>query len=138
VTAPRYLLDTNILIYIRQNRFADLTARFRGLKPHEAAISVITYGELLHGVAGSREKVRARQILDELCALIPPLTLPTEAAFAYGEVRARLAARGEMIGANDIWIAAHAVVAGLILVTNNTRKFQRVRHLTLENWFPAG
>lgn len=138
MTAARYLLDTNIIIYIRQNRFADLTARFRGLATAEAAISVITYGELLRGIAGSREQARGRVILNELCALIPPLALPVAAASAYGEIRNSLEAKGQRIGARDLWIAAHALAGNHILVTNNTRDFQRVPHLELENWAPAG
>jgi tRNA(fMet)-specific endonuclease VapC len=60
--------------------------------------------------------------------------LPGEAATAYGEIRAALEARGEMIGGNDLWIAAHAKSAGLTLVTNNEREFKRVPGLKLQNW----
>jgi tRNA(fMet)-specific endonuclease VapC len=62
------------------------------------------------------------------------VSLPGEAAAAYGEIRAALEARGEMIGGNDLWIAAHAKSAGLTLVTNNEREFKRVPGLKLQNW----
>jgi tRNA(fMet)-specific endonuclease VapC len=64
----------------------------------------------------------------------PSASLPEEAASAYGEIRATLEKRGEMIGGNDLWIAAHAKSAGLTLVTNNEREFKRVPGLKLQNW----
>jgi tRNA(fMet)-specific endonuclease VapC len=65
---------------------------------------------------------------------LPALPLPETAGEAYGTIRAELAAKGEMIGNNDLWIAAHAVAAGLTLVTNNEKEFRRVRGLKLQNW----
>jgi len=131
---PRYLLDTNICIYIRQKRPEEVLRRFRKLRPGEAGLSVITYGELLYGAAKSEQRVAALERLRELVLLLPALALPESAAETYGTIRAELESKGEMIGNNDLWIAAHAVAAGLTLVTNNEREFRRVRGLKIQNW----
>jgi tRNA(fMet)-specific endonuclease VapC len=131
---PRYLLDTNICIYIRQQRPEQVLRRFRRLRPGEASLSVITYGELLYGAMKSVQRVAALERLHELVNLLPALSLPEKAAEAYGTIRAELESRGEMIGNNDLWIAAHAVAAGLTLVTNNESEFRRVRGLKVQNW----
>lgn len=131
---PKYLLDTNICIYIRRHRPPEVLARFERLRAGEAAISVITSGELLYGAEKSQHRARARQQLEELATLIPVLPLPENAAHTYGMIRRQLEARGEMIGNNDLWIAAHAKAAELILVTNNEREFRRVPGLKVQNW----
>jgi tRNA(fMet)-specific endonuclease VapC len=131
---PRYLLDTNICIYIRQKRPDEVLRRFRRLRPGEAALSVITYGELLYGAAKSLHREVALQRLRELIQLLPALAMPETAAENYGAIRADLEKRGEMIGNNDLWIAAHALAAKLILVTNNEREFRRIRGLKVQNW----
>jgi tRNA(fMet)-specific endonuclease VapC len=130
----RYLLDTNICIYIRQKRPEEVLRRFRRLRPGEASLSVITYGELLYGAMKSTQRVAALERLHELVNLLPALSLPDKAAEAYGTIRAELESRGEMIGNNDLWIAAHAVAGGLTLVTNNESEFRRVRGLKIQNW----
>ena len=131
---PRYLLDTNICIYIRQKRPEQVLRRFRKLRPGEAALSVITYGELLYEAAKSAHKTAALQRLSELVHFLPALSLPETAAEAYGNIREDLELKGEMIGNHDLWIAAHALAAELILVTNNEKEFRRVRRLKVENW----
>ena len=130
----RYLLDTNICIYIRQNRPPRVLTRFQRLRPGEAVLSVITYGELLYGARKSRARAQAMLQLEELAALMPIMPLPQEAGRAYGMIRADLEAQGETIGNNDLWIAAHAKASGLVLVTNNEREFRRVNGLKLQNW----
>jgi tRNA(fMet)-specific endonuclease VapC len=130
----RYLLDTNICIYIRQKRPVEVLQRFHKLRPGEAALSVITYGELLHGAAKSAQRTAALERLRELVHLLPALALPESAAETYGAIRADLEQKGEMIGNNDLWIAAHALAAGLTLVTNNEKEFRRVRGLKVQNW----
>ncbi|MGC2448015.1 MAG: type II toxin-antitoxin system VapC family toxin [Candidatus Sulfotelmatobacter sp.] len=131
---PRYLLDTNICIYIRQRRPDEVLHRFARLEPGEAAISVITYGELLYGAAKSAQSQAAFAKLRELIHLMPALPLPETAAETYGSIRYDLEAKGEMIGNNDLWIAAHALASGLTLVTNNEKEFRRVRALKVQNW----
>jgi tRNA(fMet)-specific endonuclease VapC len=132
--APRYLLDTDICIYIRRERPPKILARFAKLERGEVGISVITYGELAYGAAKSAEPERAASGLQRLIELLPVLPLPEEAGKAYGALRAALATRGDLIGPNDLWIAAHAITSGLVLVTNNEREFKRVKGLRLENW----
>jgi len=129
-----YLLDTNICIYIRDKRPEKVLRRFLTLRPGEAAISVITYGELLYGAWKSTRRPAALERLHELVNLLPALPLPESAAESYGVIRAELETRGELIGNNDLWIAAHAMAAGLTLVTNNVGEFRRVRRLNVQNW----
>ena len=131
---PRFLLDTNICIYIRQNKPDQVLRRFRRLQPGEAALSVITFGELLYGAAKSAQQTAALERLRELIRLLPALALPESAAEKYGAIRAELESKGEMIGNNDLWIAAHALAAKLTLVTNNEKEFRRVRGLKVQNW----
>ena len=131
---PRYLLDTNICIYIRQKRPEEVLRRFRKLRPGEAVLSVITYGELLYGARKSAHRTEALEKLRELVRLLPALALPETAAETYGAMRAELELKGEMIGNNDLWIAAHALADGLTLVTNNEKEFRRVRGLKVQNW----
>lgn len=130
----RYLLDANIVIYIRQKRPEAVLRRFARLRPGEAGISVIAYGELLYGAAKSAQRQLALERLHELVQVLPALPLPQNAAEAYGTIRAELETKGEMIGNNDLWIAAHALASGLILVTNNEKEFRRVRGLKVQNW----
>ena len=130
----RYLLDTNICIYIRARRPPAIRARFEKLEPGEAALSVITYGELLFGAEKSEDRPLSMRRLAELSSAIPVLSLPDGAAQTYGAIRAALEPKGRMIGNNDLWIAAHARASGLVLVTNNEREFRRVPGLKIENW----
>jgi tRNA(fMet)-specific endonuclease VapC len=131
---PRFLLDTNICIYIRRKKPEGVLRRFRGLKQGEAALSVITFGELMYGAENSAQRAAALELLRGLAQVLPVLDLPDTAAEAYGRIRAELERAGQMIGNNDLWIAAHARAAGLTLVTNNEREFRRVRGLKVENW----
>ena len=130
----RFLLDTNICIYIRRKKPEEVLRRFRTLKTGEAALSVITFGELVYGAEKSTQRVAALELLRELARVLPVLGLPETAAEAYGTIRAELERKGQMIGNNDLWIAAHAKAARLTLVTNTEREFQRVRGLKVENW----
>src|SRR6267378_1419739 len=130
----RFLLDMNICIYIRRKKPEGVLRRFRGLKQGEAALSVITFGELLYGAEKSAQRAAALELLRGLAQVLPVLDLPGTAAEAYGTIRAELERKGQMIGNNDLWIAAHARAAGLTLVTNNEREFRRVSGLKVENW----
>lgn len=108
--------------------------RFQSLRQGEAALSVITYGELVVGAHKSRQRTAALERLNELLNWLPALPLPENAGHAYGAIRAELQTKGEMIGNNDLWIASHAVAEGLTLVTNNEKEFKRVRGLKVQNW----
>jgi tRNA(fMet)-specific endonuclease VapC len=130
----RFLLDTNTLLYLRQNRPPQVLDRFLRLEPGEAVLSVITYGELVDGAEKSRQRSRSLESLARTVSQLPVVPLPEEAGIIYGKIRADLRARGEMIGGNDLWIAAHAKTARLILVTDNEREFRRVPDLNIQNW----
>lgn len=132
--AARFLLDTNICIYIRRRRPPAVLERFRQLRAGEAVLSVVTYGKLVYGAEKSQFREQARRQLAELAGLLPVMGLPPRAGEFYGVIRAALAAEGGMIGNNDLWIAAHAKAAGLILVTNNEHEFRRIEGVEIQNW----
>ena len=130
----RYLLDTNICIYIQRHRPLEVLTRFEKLKPGDAAISVITWGELLYGADKSQQHKRALQLLEEFKTFVPVLPMPENAGKTYGAIRALLESKGTPIGNNDLWIAAHAKATALTIVTNNEREFQRIPGLKVKNW----
>jgi tRNA(fMet)-specific endonuclease VapC len=130
----RFLLDTSICSYIRQKKPEEVLRHFRSLRTGEAAISAITYGELVFGATKSQQRTAALERLAELLNWLPALPLPEGAGQAYGTMRADLAERGQIIGNNDLWIASHALAAELTLVTNNEKEFRRVRGLKVQNW----
>jgi len=130
----RYLLDTNICIYIQRQKPGEVLARFQKLKPGDAAISVITWGELLYGAEKSQQRKKALQLLEEFKTFVPVLPMPENAGKTYGAIRAYLESKGKPIGNNDLWIAAYAKTAALTVVTNNEREFQRVPGLKVQNW----
>jgi tRNA(fMet)-specific endonuclease VapC len=131
---PRYLLDTDICIYVRKRRPLQVLARFESLDEGSLAISVITYGELLYGAAKSTDPIRTAAAHDRFFATVKILPMPVEAGPLYGAALGALSKEGNIIGSNDLWIAAHAMASDLILVTNNEREFKRVPGLKFENW----
>jgi len=130
----RYLLDTNICIYIANQKPAGVLARLEGLKPGDVGMSIITYLELVYGAWKSQRRETNLQRIQNLERIIPVLPLDTKAARHYGQMRAELQRKGAPIGAYDLLIAAHALSLGLTLVTNNAREFRRVPQLIVENW----
>ena len=137
MTPVSYLLDTNIVSYFLQRSSEHLTARILNSRLTDLAISVLSLGELHYGLSRLGPTRRAhlmRKQLDALLMVIDVQPLPREAATHYGLTRAQLEAAGTTIGANDLWIAAHALATGMTLVTNNVREFKRVPHLKLDNW----
>ena len=130
----RYLLDTNICIYITRKHPPEVLQRFADLKPGDVGISLITYGELYTGVTKSQHADIALQKLTNIIELIPVLPMPEQTGRHYGEIRGMLEKAGTPIGNNDLWIAAHARELGIILVSNNLSEFERVPGLKLENW----
>lgn len=132
--AIRYLLDTNICIYIAKHNPATVRARFEQLSADVLAMSVITLGELRHGAEKSQARSKALAALQQLQSVIR-VEPPTEAVGQhYGRIRSTLERKGQPIGNNDLWIAAHARAEGWVLVTNNEREFSRVEDLAVENW----
>lgn len=132
--ARRYLLDTNICIYWLKMRHPEIVERLDSVAEGTLGMSVITWGELQFGAAKSRHPVVAQRNLNALAEAVPPLALSLGVAQRYGELRATLERQGTPIGANDLWIAAHALAEDCTLVTNNLREFKRVPKLQVENW----
>lgn len=132
--AIRYLLDTNICIYIAKRRPPEVLHRFEQLTVGQVAMSIITYGELQFGAEKSQNSQDAHDKLARLAELVPVLALPDTAALHYGRVRAGLERNGMPIGANDLWIAAHALAEDFILVSNNAGEFSRIPDVQWENW----
>lgn len=132
--ALRYLLDTNICIYIKRERPATVRAHMARRRPGSLGMSVVTWGELQFGANKSQQAGAAHANLAALAQIIAVLPLSEDAAGHYGDIRAVLERQGTPIGNNDLWIAAHARAEGVTLVTNNMREFSRVPGLKLVNW----
>ncbi|HRF88343.1 MAG TPA: type II toxin-antitoxin system VapC family toxin [Pseudomonadales bacterium] len=132
-----YLLDTDICIYITKHNPPAVRERFARHATSELAMSVITLGELRFGAEKSSAREQAIVTLQRLEGLLQVAALPPSAGEHYGQIRAALAQSGQMIGNNDLWIAAHARAEGWIVVTNNEREFLRVPGLQVENWVRA-
>ncbi len=130
----QYLLDTDISSYIMKRSHEKVLGRLQKLPITAVCISVITKSELLYGVEVSPRRQQDHAALDEYLRHIEVLDFPDEAARHYAQIRATLKARGTMIGANDLFIAAHARSLDLTLVTNNAHEFSRVQDLRIENW----
>ena len=131
---PRYMLDTDISSYIMKRTYAQVLERLQRTEISDVCVSVITKSELMFGVEVSPRQSQDRAALDEFLRYVEVLDFPGEAALHYAQIRGTLKLQGAMIGANDLFIAAHARSLGLTLVTNNTREFGRIRDLNIENW----
>jgi tRNA(fMet)-specific endonuclease VapC len=128
------MLDTDISSYIMKRSDINVLKRLQSVPVSDICISAITVSELMYGVEVSPRQPQDRAALDAFLHHVEALDYPDEAAPHYGQIRAALKLAGNLIGANDLLIAAHARSLGLTLVTNNTREFCRVKGLTLENW----
>jgi len=135
---PRYMLDTDICSYLMKRSSPALLRKMRHVSIGDVCMSVISKAELLYGLELSPRRTENEAALALLLQHVEVLDFPDGAATDYARIRAALKARGVMIGANDLWIAAHARSLGLTLVTNNTREFGRVAGLKTENWTVAG
>ncbi len=130
----KYMLDTNICIYAIKHKPDTVIKRFLSHDPEELCISAITYAELMHGVEKSMAVERNRIAMSLFLSPITILGFDGQAAEEYGRIKAELEKKGMTIGSMDTLIAGHAKSRRLILVTNNTREFNRVVGLTVENW----
>ena len=130
----RYMLDTNICIYVIKNKPEKVFRKLEKIDPRDVCISAVTYSELVYGVEKSSEAERNRVALSILLSNIEIVSFDVEAANAYGKVRADLESKGTPIGPLDTMIAGHALSRRCTLVTNNTREFARVTYLKIENW----
>ena len=129
----RYLLDTNIVIYVLKRRPVEVLSTFN-TNASRMAISSVTLAELFHGAEKSSWVSENLAAIEDFCSRLAVLPYGPKAAQHYGAIRAALEKLGQPIGVNDMHIAAHARSEGLVLVTNNMGEFARVPALEAENW----
>lgn len=132
----RYMLDTNILVYVLNARphHQAVLDRFDREEPRDMVVSSITLAELRFGIEKSRQRDVSRRVLQQVLDALNVAPFDAKAAQMYGSVRAGLEAEGKPIGPLDTLIAAHALSLDLTLVTNNVREFSKARRLRVENW----
>ncbi|MBN1466322.1 type II toxin-antitoxin system VapC family toxin [candidate division KSB1 bacterium] len=130
----KYMLDTNICIYLIKKKPPQVLARLTSHKITEVCVSAITVGELEYGVAKSKYPERNKLALLQFLAPLSILPFDAKAALVFGDIRSRLELKGHPIGPYDTLIAAHARAENLILVSNNISEFARVLDLKVENW----
>jgi len=129
----KYMLDTNIVIYVMKRRPPEAREVFNQ-NASRMAISAITLSELVHGAEKSANVVMNLAAIEDFTSRLEVLSYGAKASYHYGSIRAALEIVGRPIGVNDLHIAAHARSEGLILVTNNVAEFTRVPALQTENW----
>lgn len=129
----KYLIDTNIVIYVLKRRPKEVLDIFNA-NASRMAISSITLSELMYGAEKSLNIDKNLEAVEEFVSHLEVLPYDAKASQHYGQIKAALEKKGQIIRENDIHIAAHAISHGLILVSNNVREFKRVSNLALENW----
>ncbi len=132
----KYLLDTNIVIYVIKRRPIEVMGVFNE-NAGRMAISAITLSELFHGAEKSAKVAQNLAVVEEFASLLEVLPYTAKASQHYGAIRSALEKAGQPMGVNDLHIAAHARSEGLTLVTNNLGEFERVPGLLTENWIRA-
>jgi tRNA(fMet)-specific endonuclease VapC len=129
----KYLLDTNIVIYVIKRRPIEVLGLFNE-HAGRMAMSSITLSELYHGAEKSVKVSQNLEVIEEFSSLLEVLPYSAKASAHYGSIRSALEKAGQSIGVNDLHIAAHARSEGLVVVTNNVSEFARVPGLMMENW----
>ncbi|PWQ98072.1 type II toxin-antitoxin system tRNA(fMet)-specific endonuclease VapC [Leucothrix pacifica] len=129
----KYMLDTNIVIYVIKRKPIEVLDTFNQ-HADQLAISSITLAELLHGAEKSEYVERNLRKIEDFVSRLEVLEYTSNAAAHYGDIRADLERKGTPIGVNDLHIAGHARSEGLVVVTNNLREFERVDGLRTDNW----
>ncbi len=132
--AIRFLLDTNICIYIIRQKPANVLEKFQSLSPSDIGVSSITVAELEYGAYKSQRQEQNRAALSQFLMMLEILPFDAKATQTYGKMRAELEKMGIVIGAMDLLITSQALDRGITLVTNNVREFSRIPGLTWENW----
>jgi tRNA(fMet)-specific endonuclease VapC len=135
---PRFMLDTDTCSYIMKRSHPLVLKRLQSVKVNDVCMSVVTKAELLYGVEISPRRAHDAAALAAFLPYVEAISLGEEMAPHYAEIRGDLKRRGAMIGANDLFIAAHARALDLTLVTNNVAEFERVRDLRIDNWTVSG
>ena len=131
---PRFMLDTDTCSYIMKRSQPLVLKRLQAVPVGDVCMSVVTKADLLYGVEVSPRRAQDAAALAAFLPYVEVLEFDDGAALHYAQIRADLKKRGALIGANDLFIAAHARALGLTLVTNNTAEFERVSDLAIENW----
>jgi tRNA(fMet)-specific endonuclease VapC len=131
---PRFMLDTDTCSYIMKRSHPLVLKRLQAIAVGDVCMTVVTKAELLYGVEVSPRRAHDAAALAAFLPYVDTVPFDEDPAAHYAEIRADLTRRGTLIGANDLFIAAHARALGLTLVTNNTAEFERVDGLKLENW----
>ncbi|MEZ0373408.1 MAG: type II toxin-antitoxin system VapC family toxin [Candidatus Sericytochromatia bacterium] len=130
----RYMLDTNICSYILKNHPASVKAHFDRVGAQALILSTVVLAELYFGAARHPKGVRIRKEIDDFSSRLAVIPWDQTAADHYGMIRAELEKTGSPIGAMEMLIAAHARSLGAVLVSNNTRHFEKVAGLSIDNW----
>ena len=130
----KFMLDTNICIYIIKRKPTNVIERFQKTEISQIGVSSITLSELSYGVSKSSKPTQNQMALAQFMAPLEILPYDDNAASYYGDLRVYLEKRGTPIGSLDMLIAAHALSASCILVTNNEKEFSRIPNLAIENW----
>jgi tRNA(fMet)-specific endonuclease VapC len=129
-----YLLDTNICIYIVNKHPAEIITRLEYYKPSQIKISSITVAEMEYGASKSSRREKNREALKNFLSPFEIINFDSMDAEIYGIIRAELERNGNVIGPYDIQLAAQALRAGYVFVTNNVKEFERIEKLRIENW----
>ncbi len=130
----KFMLDTNICIYLIKRQPEAVLERFASHPVGDIGISVITLAELEYGASKSSNPFRNREALEQFVLPLEIAPFDRPATLTYGKIRALLEKKGRPIGSMDMLIAAHALSLGARLVTNNVKEFMRVPGLRVENW----
>ena len=130
----RFLVDTNIWIFYLKSQFTPVRTKLAATPFKEIAVATIVWGELLHGARKYDDPAGREARVEETLRPFQCLPFDLDAARHYARIRDDLERRGQLIGGNDLMIAAIVLVHGLTLVTNNVGEFSRVPGLKVEDW----
>jgi tRNA(fMet)-specific endonuclease VapC len=130
----KYMLDTNICIYIIRQKPESVLRKFQTIKMGDICISSVTLAELMYGVEKSQHSKKNKAALEDFILALEVMPFNETTAAHYGHIRADLESKGATIGPLDLMIAAHAQSLNLVLVTNNKKEFVRVAKLKVEDW----
>jgi len=129
-----YMLDTNICVYLIKHNPVQVRAQFEKRQPGDISLSSVVLAELMYGISKSQYKERNLAALEMFLIPLEVMPFDEHATGIYGDIRADLERSGQVIGGNDLFIAAHALALNATLVSNNLKEFARVPGLKLENW----
>ena len=133
-----FFLDTNICVYFMSRKYPAVTAQFKARDPQTLFVSALVAGELAYGVELSARVESNRTRLNAFLSMLQVVAWDEQAMWHFGQQKARMKKAGTKIGEIDLLIGCQALALGATLVTNNTREFERIDGLQLENWAEPG